>query len=594
MAKPLADRLKYYPTRKRWRLRYRLPDGRYLSKLFGPACNEGDQAAYASAVLEAQVWIVEQEKQFDVRAHAEALSNAKKAETEAMRRMVQASGEYRRGERTRDEAMALINEGMADDFKAVGEQRRLQQPQLRLLKRIEELEPLAEQSIRLDAENARLSAEVEHLKAIVTATGRAAATSDGPLAKRFKDPADQLKLVIVRDMWLTGFDCPCMHTLYVDKPMRGHGLMQAIARVNRVFRDKPGGLVVDYIGIADQLKKALVTYTESGGQGSTTVDQGEAVAIMQEKYEVVVAMYHGFDYSRFFSEQASQRMAVIPEAIEHILGLEDGKSRYLQAVLELAKAYSLAVPHKDALAIRDEVGFFQAVRAGIVKATVAGGKSPEDLDTAVRQIVSKAVASEGVLDIFASAGLKNPDISILSDEFLADVQGLPQKNLALEMLRKLLNDEIKVRGRKNIVQARSFREMLESSIKKYQNRGIETAEVIEELIELAKKMQEAQRRGEKLGLNQSEEAFYDALANNTSAVNDLGDETLKAIARELANRIRTSATIDWTIKETVRAEMRAMIRRLLRKYKYPPDQQEAATELVLQQAETLALDFAGS
>lgn len=411
------------------------------------------------------------------------------------------------------------------------------------------------------------------------------------LAKRFKDPSDPLKIVIVRDMWLTGFDCPCMHTLYVDKPMRGHGLMQAIARVNRVFRDKPGGLIVDYIGIADQLKKALATYTESGGQGRTTVDQDEAVAIMLEKYEVIVAMYHGFDYSRFFSAKASERMAVIPEAIEHILGLEEGKARYLQAVLELAKAFALAVPHEDALAIRDDVGFFQVVRAGIVKATVGGGKSPEDLDTAVRQIVSKAVASGGVVDIFAAAGLKNPDISILSDEFLADIQGLPQKNLALEMLRKLLNDEIKVRGRKNIVQARSFREMLEASIKKYQNRGIETAEVIQELIELAKRMQQAKRRGEELGLNESEEAFYDALANNKSAVDDLGDETLKAIARELADRIRKSATIDWTIKETVRAEMRAMVRRLLRKYKYPPDQQEVATELVLQQAETLALDF---
>ncbi len=412
------------------------------------------------------------------------------------------------------------------------------------------------------------------------------------LAKRFKDPNDPLKLVIVRDMWLTGFDCPCMHTLYIDKPMRGHGLMQAIARVNRVFRDKPGGLVVDYIGIADQLKKALSTYTESGGQGRTTVDQDEAVAIMQEKYEVVVSMYHGFDHSRFFSNKASERMAVIPEAIEHVFALEDGKSRYLQAVLELSKAFALAVPHEKALAIRDDVGFFQAVRAGIVKATVPGSKSPEDLDTAVRQIVSKAVASQGVVDIFASAGLKNPDISILSDEFLADVQNMPQKNLALEMLRKLINDEIKVRSRKNIVQARSFREMLEGSIKKYQNRGIETAEVLQELIDLAQRMQEAKQRGEQLGLNESEEAFYDALANNKSAVEDLGDDTLKTIARELAERIRKSATIDWTIKETVRAEMRAMVRRLLRKYKYPPDQQDAATELVLQQAETLAGDIA--
>ena len=408
------------------------------------------------------------------------------------------------------------------------------------------------------------------------------------LAKRFKDPKDPLKLVIVRDMWLTGFDCPCMHTLYIDKPMRGHGLMQAIARVNRVFRDKPGGLVVDYIGIADQLKRALATYTESGGKGRTTVDQDEAVALTMEKYEIVVAMYHGFDYSRFFSVKASERMAVIPEAIEHILAQKDGKQRYLQAVLELSQAFALSVPHEQALAIRDDVGFFQSVRAGIVKTTGANRKSQEDLDTAVRQIVSKAVASEGVVDIFAAAGLKNPDISILSDEFLDDLRNLPQKNLALELLRRLINDEIKARGRRNIVEARSFREMLEASIVKYQNRAIETAEVIQELIELAQQMQASQRRGEELGLNVSEIAFYDALANNASALTVLGDATLRTIARELADRIRTSATIDWTIKETVRAEMRAMVRRLLRKYKYPPDQQEAATDLVLVQAETLA------
>lgn len=412
------------------------------------------------------------------------------------------------------------------------------------------------------------------------------------LAKRFKDAKNPLKIVIVRDMWLTGFDCPCMHTLYVDKPMRGHGLMQAIARVNRVFKDKPGGLVVDYIGIADQLKKALATYTESGGQGRTTVDQAEAVAVMQEKYEIVEAMFHGFDYSGFFSAQASQRMAVLPPSIEHILGLQDGKTRFLQAVTELAKAFALAVPHDDALAIRDEIGFFQAVRAGIVKTTTSEGMSPEDLDTAVRQIVSKAVASEGVIDIFAQAGLKNPDISILSDEFLADVQALPQKNLALEMLRKLINDEIKVRSKKNIVEARSFRKMLQVSIMKYQNRGIETAEVLQELVELAKRMRAARDRGEQLGLNDSEIAFYDALATNVSAVAELGDDTLKKIAVELADRIRKSATIDWTIKETVRAEMRAMVRRLLRKFKYPPDLQEAATELVLAQAETLARDIA--
>jgi len=412
------------------------------------------------------------------------------------------------------------------------------------------------------------------------------------LAKRFKDPADPLRLVIVRDMWLTGFDCPCMHTLYVDKPMRGHGLMQAIARVNRVFRDKPGGLVVDYLGIADHLKEALATYTESGGQGRTTVDQAEAVAIMMEKHEIVVAMFHGFDFSRFFSAKASDRMSVIPEAIEHILSLEDGKTRYLQAVLELSKAFALSIPHEKALAIRDEISFFQAVRAGIVKATVSEHKSQDELDSAVRQIVSKAVASEGVIDIFASAGLKNPDLSILSDEFLADLQSLPQKHLALEMLRKLINDEIKVRGRKNVVEARSFKEMLQASILKYQNRGIETAEVIQELIELANKMKAAQHRGEELGLNESEIAFYDALAENDSAMQELGDDVLRQIARELTKRIRKSATIDWAIKETVRAEMRAMVKRLLKRYKYPPDKQEAAADLVLAQAEALAESIA--
>lgn len=408
------------------------------------------------------------------------------------------------------------------------------------------------------------------------------------IAKRFKDPNDPLELVIVRDMWLTGFDCPCMHTLYVDKPMKGHGLMQAIARVNRVFRDKPGGLIVDYIGIADQLKKALSTYTQSGGKGTTTIDQREAIAIMMEKYEVVRDMYHGFDYDCFFTGKASERMGVMANAADFIVGLEDGKSRYLQALLELSKAYSLTTGSKKAKEIGDEVGFFQVVRAGIVKAGSSEKRSAEDLDIAIRQIVSNAVASEGVIDIFSAAGLENPDISILSEDFLEDLQKLPQKNLALEMLKKLINDEIKVSSKRNIVEARSFKDMLQASIQKYQNRGIETAEIIAELIELAKKMREAQQRGEKLGLNISEIAFYDALSTNESAQEDLGDDTLKQIARELADRIRKSATIDWTIKDTVRAEMRAMVRRLLRKYKYPPDQQEEATELVLAQAEVLA------
>jgi type I restriction enzyme R subunit len=412
------------------------------------------------------------------------------------------------------------------------------------------------------------------------------------LGKRFKKPNDPLKLVIVRDMWLTGFDCPCLHTMYLDKPMRGHGLMQAIARVNRVFKDKPGGLVVDYLGIADQLKLALATYVESGGTGQTAIDQDEAVAVMLEKYEIVTAIFHGFDYSTFFSGANTERLSVIPRAMEHILQQDEGKERYLKAVNELSKAFALAVPHPEAIRIRDDVGFFQTVRAGILKATTTGGKTPEELDTAIRQIVSRAVASEGIVDIFATAGLKNPDISILSDDFLAEVQGLPQKNLAVEMLRKLLNDEIKQRSRRNVVEARSFKDLLEKAIRKYENRGIETAQIIQELIDLAKDMREASRRGEHLRLTDDELAFYDALADNESATEVLGDEILRDIARELAEKIRNSVTIDWTIKETVRAGMRAMVKRLLRKYGYPPDKQEAATKLVLEQAEAICANVA--
>jgi type I restriction enzyme R subunit len=332
------------------------------------------------------------------------------------------------------------------------------------------------------------------------------------LAKRFKDPDDPMKVVIVRDMWLTGFDCPSLHTMYVDKPMRGHGLMQAIARVNRVFKDKPGGLVVDYLGLADQLRRALADYTEAGGRGKAAVNQEEAVAVMLEKYEVVVSMFHGFDYVSLLQAEPAKRIAGIAAAMEHILQLEDGKKRYLAEVTALSKAFALAVPHKEALKIRDDVGFFQEVRAGLAKATVEGeGKSPEEMDTAIRQLVSRAVASDGVVDIFAAAGLKKPDISILSDEFLQEVRQLPHRNLAVELLRKLLNDEIRTSSRKNVVQARSFAEMLEKAIRKYQNRAIEAAQVIEELIELAKEMRKAQRRGDDLGMTDDEVAFYDAL-----------------------------------------------------------------------------------
>ena len=413
------------------------------------------------------------------------------------------------------------------------------------------------------------------------------------LAKRFKRPDDPFKVVIVRDMWLTGFDAPCLHTMYVDKPMRGHGLMQAIARVNRVFKDKPGGLVVDYLGLADQLKHALADYTESGGKGKATFDQEDAVAIMLEKYETVCAMFHGFDYLAIITGPSSARMTGMAAAIDHILGLEDGKKRYLQTVTELSKAFALAVPHEAAIQIRDEVGFFQAVRAGIVKHTVTeGGKTEEELDTAIRQIVSQAVASDEVVDIFSAAGLKNPDISILSDEFLEEVRGISHRNLALELLQKLLNDEIKVQSRRNVVRSRSFAEMLAETIRKYQNRSLEAAQVIAELIELAKEMREAHRRGEQLGLSDDEVAFYDALEVNDSAVEVLGDETLQTIARELVAAVRRSVTIDWTVRESARARMRVLIKRILRQYGYPPDKQEQATRLVLEQAEVLCADLA--
>jgi len=411
------------------------------------------------------------------------------------------------------------------------------------------------------------------------------------LAKRFKNPADPMKLVIVRDMWLTGFDAPCLHTMYVDKPMRGHGLMQAIARVNRVFRDKPGGLVVDYLGLADYLRKALANYTESGGKGSTAIDQEEAVAVMLEKYEVCCDLFHGFDWSAWVKGTPTQRLGLLPAAQEHILAQEDGKARLLKAVTELSQAFALAVPNEKALGIRDDMAFFQAVRTALAKAGAPSPKPEEDLDHAIRQLVSRAVASDQVIDIFAAAGLKKPDISILSDEFLTEVRGLPQKNLAVELLRKLLNEEIKTRSRKNLVQARSFAEMLEKSIRAYQNRAIETAQVIEELIALAKDMREANRRGEDLGLNEDEVAFYDALETNDSAVKVLGDETLRIIARELVETVRNNVTIDWTVKESIRAKLRIMVKRILRKYGYPPDKQEKATQTVLEQAEVLCKDW---
>jgi len=408
------------------------------------------------------------------------------------------------------------------------------------------------------------------------------------LANRFRDAGDPFKIVIVRDMWLTGFDAPSLSTMYIDKPMRGHGLMQAIARVNRVFRDKPGGLVVDYLGLAAELKQALATYTEAGGTGRTALDQGEAVALMLAKYEVCLGLFHGFDRSPWLTGTPAQRLSLLPAAQEHILAQKDGKSRLLQAVTELSKAFALAVPNDDALRIRDDVGFFQAVRAALIKNEPGERKSGEDLDHAIRQIISKAMVSDEVVDIFAAAGLRKPDISILSDEFLAEVRGMPQRNLAIELLQKLLKGEIKTRSRRNLVQARLFSEMLETSLRRYQNRAIETAKVIEELIALAKDMRHAARRGEALGLNDDEVAFYDALETNDSAVKVLGDDALRTIARELVTTVRANVTIDWTVRENVRAQLRVLVKRILRKYGYPPDMQEKATQTVLEQAELLS------
>lgn len=409
------------------------------------------------------------------------------------------------------------------------------------------------------------------------------------IGERFKDESDELKLVIVRDMWLTGFDVPCLHTMYVDKPMRGHNLMQAIARVNRVFKDKPGGLIVDYIGIASDLKTALATYTASGGQGAPTLDQNEAVAAMLEKFEIVEQMFAGFNYKKYFSADTRAKLTIILEAQEHILGLEDGKNRYTKQVALLSQAFALSVPNLKAMEIKDEVGFFQAVKARLTKFEPTGtGKSDAEIETAIRQIVDKAVVSEGIVDVFDAAGIKKPDISILSDEFLAEIQGMERKNLALELLKKLLNDEIKLRMRKNFIQSRKLSEMLESAIKKYQNNLLTAAQVIEELVKLAKDIRESDKRGEALNLRDDELAFYDALANNDSAKEVLGDKQLAAIAIEVFRSVKGNATIDWTLKESVRARLRRDVKRILNRYGYPPDQQLIATENILKQAELMA------
>ena len=421
------------------------------------------------------------------------------------------------------------------------------------------------------------------------------------LAKRARDPKDPLKLVIVRDMWLTGFDAPCMHTMYVDKPMQGHGLMQAIARVNRVFRDKPAGLIVDYIGIAQNLKSALQQYSKND-QENTGVDEAQAVAVMVEKYEVVRDMYHGFDYASAMTGTPQQRLAMMAGAIEWILDLQqklaakektkEGKKnahrRYQDAVLALSKAFSLASASDEARDIREEVGFFQAIRAALVKTSTGSGVTQQERELAIQQIVSRAVVSTEIVDILAAAGIKSPDISILSDEFLAEVQQMERKNLALEALRKLINDGIRSRSKSNVVQTKAFSERLEDAVARYHANAITTAEVLQELIQLAKDIRAARQRGEEQGLSEDEIAFYDALAENESAIQMMGDDKLKLIAHELLVSLRENVSVDWAHRDSARARMRVLVKRILRKYGYPPDLQDAAVQTVLQQAEALS------
>jgi type I restriction enzyme R subunit len=412
------------------------------------------------------------------------------------------------------------------------------------------------------------------------------------LAAHFKAADDPFKIVIVRDMWLTGFDAPSLSTMYVDKPMRGHGLMQAIARVNRVFRDKPGGLVVDYIGLADQLKYALATYTQSGGKGSPSIDTAQAIAAMLAKHDITCGMMHGFDWSKWCDGTPAKKMSLLPGAQEHILKQEKGRERFVQVVTELSQAFALCAGSDEAMEIRDDIGFFQAVKAALAKKR-GKRKSSEDLDHAVRQLVAKAIVPEGeIIDVFSAAGLKQPDISILSDQFLAEVRGLKHKNVAAELLAKLLGDEIKVRSKRNLVQSREFSEMLKKTLNAYHNRAIATQEVIEELIKLAKEMSAANQRGVDLGLNDDEVAFYDALATNNSAVEAMGKDELKVIATELVTQVRKSVTIDWTLRESARAKIKVLVKRILRKHGYPPDLQDEATKLVLQQAELLCAEWA--
>lgn len=409
------------------------------------------------------------------------------------------------------------------------------------------------------------------------------------LAERMKDPTDELKLVIVRDMWLTGFDAPCLHTLYIDKPMQGHNLMQAIARVNRVYKDKPGGLVVDYLGIASDLKKALSFYSDSGGKGDPTLQQEQAVVLMQEKLEVVEQMLYGLDYQQYFAENTSGKLSWILKTENFILGLEDGKKRFVNEVTALGKAFAIAIPNEQAMDVKEEIAFFQAVKARLCKFNQSGnGRNDEEIETTIRQVIDQALVSEKVIDIFDAAGIKKPDISILSEEFLMELKGMEHQNIAMEVLRKLLEDEIKARSKYNVVEGQTLMEMLDRSINRYHNKVITAAEVIEELIKLSKTIVEKDEDAQKMGLSTYEYAFYTAVANNESAKELMGKDKLRELAVVLTETIRKNASIDWTIKENVRAKMKVAVKRLLRRYGYPPDMQMLATETVLKQAEKIA------
>jgi len=413
------------------------------------------------------------------------------------------------------------------------------------------------------------------------------------IGDKFKEPKNELRLVIVRDMWLTGFDAPSVHTMYIDKPMKSHGLMQTIARANRKYKDKDAGLIVDYFGIGKELKDAVMQYTTSGGKGKPIFDQAEAVKKMLEKYEVVKDMFHGFNYKKFFELNPKERLSIIPNAVEHILkGKDKLKERFARETSALVKSFALSVPDEKAMKIKEEVGFFQAIRSTIVKNTTISTRDSIEFDTAIKQIISRAVISDRIIDIFEAAGVQKPDISILSDKFLLEVKEIPQKNLAFEALKKLLNDDIKIRFKKNVVQEKSFMEMLEKTIARYTNKSIEAAQAIEELIGLAKKIREEQEKGKELGLSNDEKAFYDALADCKEAIDVLGDEKLRILALELVNMIRSSVKIDWTVRESVQAKLRLDVRKVLKKYGYPPKGQEHAIELVLTQAKKVAEDWA--